>query len=131
MNRLLTLAAAVLLFATSTAAAPVGTRQSNTYRGTLNEGQNGQLELTLYAGTTYTYSGACDMYCHDLDFTLYRWVRGYNGRAGYWTYVVSDTQPDDTPGVWVRPDYNATYRLVITMANCNDDPCNYTVGVSW
>ena len=55
----------------------------------------------------------------------------YNGRRGYWRFVVSDRAADDTPAVWVRPTYNATYRQHILMSRCNIEPCGYTGNQGW
>lgn len=129
MNRLLAFAAGTLLLGTLTAAAPP--EASRTYSGSLYDRESGTLDLQLYRGTRYYYAGACDLYCSDLDFALYEWVPPYNGRRGYWRFVVSDRGADDTPGFSVTPGYDTTFRLSIIMSRCMSEPCGYEVDVAW
>lgn len=129
MKRLLSLVAGGLLLATSTAAVPA--RPGTSYSGDLYRGESGSLDLVLHAGTTYTYRGSCDLDCNDLDFALYEWVPPYNGRRGYWRFMVADRASNDTPLVWVRPTYDATFRLSIIMSRCDVEPCGYDVDLSW
>lgn len=36
---------------------------------------------------------------------------------------------DDNPVVTVTPPWTGQYKLVLTMANCRDNPCYYGIGV--
>jgi hypothetical protein len=132
MRRLLSCAAGTLLLASLTAAAPAKTGTvASLYTGELYDRESGTLDLVLYRGTRYSYSGACDLDCRDLDFVLHEWVPPYNGRRGYWRFVISDRAANDTPEFTVTPGYDTTFRLSIFMARCNVEPCGYEVNVGW
>lgn len=129
MKRLASLATGLLLLGASTGAAPA--MDGDAYYGSLYDRETGSLDLVLHRGTTYTYSGTCDVDCSDLDFVISEWVPPYNGRRGYWRFVASDRGADDTPYVWVRPSFDTTFRLSIIMSRCRIEPCRYDVNVNW
>ncbi|HEX6036492.1 hypothetical protein [Longimicrobium sp.] len=96
----------------------------STYYGNLYDGEQGQLDLTLYAGNEYQYDGVCDVNCNDLDFVLYRW----NGTR--WIWAAEDKAMDDVPTVVAAPRRTGVYRLVIIMAGCGaSGRCRYEVDV--
>ena len=95
---------------------------STRYTGTMNHNQYDYIYVTLYVGTTYRFGGVCDSYCHDLDLRL------YNSQG---TLITSDTGPDDVPVVYVTARSTQQYRLRVDMVNCNDDPCNWAVDLTW
>ncbi|HEU4885048.1 MAG TPA: hypothetical protein VFT45_22500 [Longimicrobium sp.] len=131
MKRALAITVGTLLLASLTAGAPAGTgAEMGRYTGALYNRETGTLDLVLYQGTRYYYSGTCDYDCRDLDFVLEEWVPPYNGRRGYWRFVVSDRAANDTPSFSVTPGYDTTFRLSIFMARCNIEPCGYDVYVS-
>ena len=90
------------------------------YTGSLDQGNNEMVSLTLEAGTQYQIMGACDNDCTDLDFVLY----DSNGNE-----LDSDLQTDDYPVVSVTPRRTGTYSVKVIMATCSREPCRYGVGV--
>lgn len=95
-------------------------RTHDPYTGSLREGENEYLTVTLHAGTTYALLGVCDNDCHDIDFRLY---------DADDNEVDSDTQSDDVPIVRVTPSETMRYRLKVIMVSCKTSPCFYGVGV--
>ena len=69
-------------------------------------------------GVEIVLLGFCDYDCKDLDLTLY-------DDAG--NEVTTDVLTDDAPLLQLTPTSKGNYRLVVTMAICNDEPCRYGV----
>jgi len=89
-------------------------------RGWLRDGRSDSFSIWLSAGTQYALVANCDDDCTDVDIALY----GPDGRA-----LASDDQLDDAPVVLVTPGRSGTHRVKVTMADCEVQPCAYTVGV--
>ena len=84
--------------------------------GDLNRGQSEVHTVTLQAGTTYTFVGACDGDCRDLDLCIYD---ENNNR------INCDQLADDKPIVRVTPRWSGLFRVKISMHNCSVNPCGY------
>jgi len=95
-------------------------RTHDPYTGSLREGENEYLTLTLHAGTHYALLGVCDNDCSDIDFRLY---------DADDNEVDSDTKTDDVPIVQVTPGETMRYKLKVIMVTCKTSPCFYGVGV--
>jgi len=95
-------------------------RTHDPYTGSLREGENEYLTLTLHAGTHYALLGVCDNDCSDIDFRLY---------DADDNEVSSDVETDDVPIVQVTPSETERYRLKVIMVTCKTSPCFYGVGV--
>ena len=90
------------------------------YTGSLDDDAETMVSLSLDIGTSYAIMGACDNDCTDVDLTLYD-PRG--------NQVDIDIEADDYPVVTVEPSRTGTYRVKVTMATCNAEPCRYGIGV--
>lgn len=95
-------------------------RTHDPYTGSLREGENEYLTVTLHAGTSYALLGVCDNDCTDLDFRLY---------DADDNEVDSDVETDDVPIVRVAPTETMRYKLKVIMVACKTSPCFYGVGV--
>ena len=87
--------------------------------GWLNDGESATFTVWLRGSTRYTVRGTCDVDCSDLDLVL--------ERGG--SFVDSDTLRDSIPIVNASPATSGRYTVTVTMANCSNEPCAYTVGV--
>ena len=92
--------------------------RSQTLTGTLPHGYEKNHRLNLRKGTTYKIAAVCDNDCRDLDLKLY----DENGNL-----IDKDFQSDDIPIVDVRPRRSATFKVVVQMESCREDPCGYSV----
>lgn len=71
--------------------------------------------VSLVANTAYTFLGACDGDCHNVDIEL------IDMRTG--GVVASDMLPDDYPVVNYTPTANGDYIARIILQNCTTAPC--------
>jgi hypothetical protein len=92
----------------------------NIVTGSLNQGAQETVDMTLDIGKEYRIVGACDTDCSDLDFILY---------DGNGNQVDSDLQEDDVPIVSVVVSHSGTFRLLVKMVRCSAEPCRYGVGI--
>ena len=88
------------------------------HEGSLNDGQSEDVMIRLGGGLDFMILGACDADCEDFDLTLYD-ERG--------NVVDSDLELDDFPIVHAVPSRNGVYRLHVSMAECDIDPCRYAI----
>ncbi len=88
------------------------------HEGRLADDASVPISLHLRRGQETVLVGFCDFDCEDLDMTLYDAAGGDVG---------SDTKTDDVPIIRMTPAQNGNYRLVVTMADCQHDPCSYGV----
>ncbi|WP_395646109.1 hypothetical protein [Terricaulis sp.] len=72
------------------------------------------LELTLNAGTSYLFQGACDQDCTDVDME----ILDPRGRQ-----MALDVESNDRPTVAVEPRQTGAYRIRIWLAQCSVEPC--------
>jgi S1-C subfamily serine protease len=86
--------------------------------GAIGRGQYETLSFPLAAGTAYTFIGACDTDCDDLDFRLY-------SPSG--ALLESDVASDDFPTVGVVTQRSGVYKLRVGMARCDTEVCYYAV----
>lgn len=70
--------------------------------------------VNLTAGTAYTFIGACDDDCTNLDFELIAPQGGV---------VASDLLPDDFPVAQFTPTENGQYIARLLMRTCSMAPC--------
>jgi hypothetical protein len=70
--------------------------------------------VDLNGGTTYTFVGACDDDCTNIDFELIAPQGGV---------VASDLLEDDFPVASFTPQANGTYIARLSMRNCGVAPC--------
>ena len=89
------------------------------YMGSLEDGSTETLTVDLEEGVNYLILGVCDQDCDDLDLALYQGS----------SLVDEDLETDDFPIVQVEPTADRTYRLRITMASCEEEPCRYGIAV--
>lgn len=71
--------------------------------------------VNLTGNTAYTFIGACDGDCHNIDIEL---IDMHTGGV-----VASDTLPDDYPVVEFTPSANAQYMARVILQNCTTAPC--------
>lgn len=88
--------------------------------GSLDSSEEDSHWITLFRGDSYTFLGACDDDCGDLDLTLY----DEDGDQ-----IDVDTSIDAIPTVSVSPRRTGDYRVVVKMYSCSIEPCYYSVGV--
>lgn len=88
------------------------------HNGALADGESEDVAVRLGPGLEFVLIGACDLDCEDLDLVLY----DDNGRE-----VDSDLEMDDFPIVMVSPSRDAVYRIRVTMADCEIEPCRYGI----
>lgn len=86
----------------------------------LNENRSTSIRITLRADQVYSIVGVCDNDCTDLDFKLY---------DDEDNLIDEDLQTDDTPIVSVTPRRTGSFRLVVKMVTCSNEPCYFGVGV--
>ncbi len=90
------------------------------FDSSLDSGEEESHWVTLYRGDSYTFLGACDNDCGDLDLFLY----DEDGDE-----VDSDVSVDAIPTVSVNPRRTGDYRIKVKMYSCSVEPCFYSVGV--
>ena len=90
------------------------------YIGRLDEDGEESVAFDLGRGKTYMIMGVCDTDCSDLDLVLY---------DGDGDEIDSDLETDDVPLVSVTVDRADSYRLEVTMAACEEEPCRFGIGV--
>jgi hypothetical protein len=88
------------------------------HEGSLSDDQSEDVTIRLGAGHDFVIVGACDTDCADFDLTLY----DASGNV-----VDSDLQLDDFPIVRANPARSGVYRLHVSMADCQIDPCRYAI----
>jgi hypothetical protein len=88
--------------------------------GSLRANGRDTVRLSLAGGRSYAVTATCDADCRDIDLELV-------DRFG--TIVDRDVRADDVPVVNVTPQVDATYRVRVIMASCDQEPCRYAVGV--
>jgi hypothetical protein len=86
--------------------------------GMLEHGYSRVHNVTLRSGVEYTFVGACDRDCSDLDLQLY----DQNGNL-----IDEDLLRDDVPVVSVTPKWTGPFRVKVIMAACSISPCGYTI----
>jgi hypothetical protein len=98
-----------------------GYRLSNeAFTGSLDEGAQESIPVTLEPGREYMIVAVCDLDCSDIDLRLH----DDNGNE-----VTADVELDDLPVVEAAPRVSMTYSVQVIMANCTADPCFYGVRV--
>jgi hypothetical protein len=90
------------------------------FTGDLNEGRQQTVTFRLRRGIDYAFVAVCDTDCDDVDLRL----ESPSGRE-----IDSDVERDDVPVVQFRADQSGAYRVVVEMADCDDEPCAYGIGV--
>lgn len=106
--------------APSQAAAPSYPRSTQTFSGSLNQGQSRNYPVGLNANTSYVISAACDMDCTDIDM----WLYDENGNP-----IDEDTLDDDYPVLEVTPIRSAQFQVRIQMFACSVEPCGIEITV--
>lgn len=96
--------------------APAGTAVE--LSGMLVQGYYRTHTVTLRANAEYTFVGACDRDCSDLDLQLF----DENGNL-----IDEDLLSDDVPVVTVVPEWTGRFYVKVIMARCSVSPCGYTV----
>lgn len=81
----------------------------------LQPGTDARYTIALAAGTQYSFVGACDIDCSNVDIEL------IDMRTG--GVVGSDLLQDDYPVVHFRPDANGDYMVRLLMQTCTRAPC--------
>lgn len=72
------------------------------------------MSVTLSAGASYLFQGACDQDCSDVDME----ILDPRGRQ-----VALDVESDDQPRVAVEPRQSGQYSVRIWLAQCSVEPC--------
>lgn len=90
-----------------------------TYASLYDDGSDSYF-FTLRGGTSYKIFAVCDGDCSDIDLKLY----DENGNE-----VDKDILFDDKPLVTVSPKWTGRFKLRVTMAVCNIQPCKFGIGV--
>jgi hypothetical protein len=86
--------------------------------GMLEHGYYRIHNVTLRSGVEYTFVGACDRDCSDLDLQLF----DENGNL-----IDEDLLRDDVPVVSVTPEWTGRFHVKVIMASCSISPCGYTI----
>lgn len=89
-----------------------------TQRGSMAQGAEQTLTVSLQGGGAYQIIGMCDKQCSNLDATL-------SDPSG--NVVASDTEADDFPIVAAKPQASGTYTLRVRMVTCGGDSCGFGV----
>jgi hypothetical protein len=112
---MISLAAVVLLGAAAPAPRDAAALE---LAGSLRDGYYRVHSVTLSAGYEYTFAGACDRDCDDLDLQLY---------DENWNLIDQDMLEDDVPVVSVSPSWTGVFHVKVIMASCYVSPCRYAV----
>lgn len=81
----------------------------------IQPGTDYQYRVALTGGVNYTFFGACDGDCSNIDLEL------LDGATG--AVVGSDLLPDDYPVVNYTPQANGPYYVRLILRNCTQAPC--------
>jgi hypothetical protein len=81
----------------------------------MQPGTDHRMVLPLTAGTPYTFVGACDNDCNNVDIELISMTTG--------GVVASDMLPDDFPIVNYVPTENGEYMVRLILQTCTQAPC--------
>lgn len=87
--------------------------------GQLADSQSRSVDVELTAGKYYNVFGRCDQACEDFDLTL-----SANGKT-----IASDTDGDSEPLLNFRAEQGGRHQLNISMEDCDNDSCAYSVQV--
>ena len=87
--------------------------------GQLADSQSRSVDIELTAGKYYNVFSRCDQACEDFDLTL-----SANGKT-----IASDTDSDDEPQLTFRAEQGGRHQLNISMEDCDNDTCAYSVQV--
>jgi len=87
--------------------------------GQLADGQSRSVDVELTAGKYYNVFSRCDQACEDFDLTL-----SANGKT-----IAADTNSDDEPQLTFRAEQGGRHQLNISMEDCDNDTCAYSVQV--
>ncbi|HWO89177.1 MAG TPA: hypothetical protein VNL98_08500 [Gemmatimonadales bacterium] len=90
------------------------TQVGQTITGTLNNGTQTGLTITLVGGGSYVVFAACDQDCTDIDLRLF---------APDGQMIGEDIETDDRPVIIFTAPTSGTYRLQVMMATCSQNPC--------
>lgn len=115
-----------LLAATDTRISAMGYTRSDavsggTIRGSLRDSGSETTVAHLRAGRQYIIVGVCDEDCSDLDIVLYPATGN--------TALARDLLTDDAPIVQHQPSSTGDYRIYVSMADCDVEPCGYAVRI--
>lgn len=86
----------------------------------LNQGQSITYEYTLTGGTEYLVIAGCDADCSDIDL----FVRNPIGRL-----IIDDDSASDFPWGRFTADRSGTFRITVTMYDCDADYCYFALQV--
>lgn len=81
----------------------------------MQPGTDNRMVLPLTAGTPYTFIGACDDDCNNVDIELISMTTG--------GVVASDVLDDDFPVVNFTPTENGQYMVRLILQTCTMAPC--------
>jgi hypothetical protein len=81
----------------------------------MQPGTDHRFVMPLQAGSNYTFLGACDGDCTNVDIELIDMTTG--------GVVSSDMLPDDYPVVNFTPPGNGQYMVRLILQNCSAAPC--------
>lgn len=96
------------------------TRVLSTGSASLADDAKSSFTMNLTAGRRYSVFGACDKDCTDLDIKVF-------DPAG--NQIAADTATDDIPTATFGAAASGSYRLEVTMYQCNTSPCYYAATV--
>ena len=96
-----------------------GARQAELFQGSAKVGETKTHQIQLTAGKYYTFFAACDHDCNNIDLTLLR-----DGRT-----LIADTDPHASPMFGWYARQSGQYTLTLTMPNCIDRVCDYSIQV--
>ena len=83
------------------------------------EGESKPQQINLRAGKHYTFFADCSRQCNNIDLTLLR-----DGRT-----LIADTDPHASPMFGWYARQSGQYTLTLTMPNCIDRVCDYSIQV--
>ncbi len=88
--------------------------------GSLDAGGVRTVSFNLTRGVRYAIIGVCDTDCTDLDMVV---------SSPHRHEVARDEEQDDTPVALFTARSTGQYRVRVTMAACEAEPCGFGVGV--
>jgi hypothetical protein len=88
--------------------------------GTLDAEENGSFTVALQGGVSYVMIGVCDQDCAALQLVLSTPANNE---------ITAERRGENFPVLRFTPRETASYRVKVTMAACQMNPCWYGLGV--
>lgn len=93
-------------------------RSHDDFIGSLYDNGETTFTVDLQGGRAYTFLGACDNDCSDVDL----WIYDERGNL-----IDSDVSRSDLPYLSFTPRWSARFSVRVRMYACSYEPCSYGV----